>query len=119
MSETIIEGRDEKTGRFLPGNSGNGGRPKGSRNKLGEAFIADVFEEWQKSGADALKRMAQDDPTSFVRVVAGVLPKEIDASVTVTVEQFQRAETYLQAFRLARDFIGAEDKPLLIEAHDE
>jgi len=72
-----------------------------------------------KSGADALKRMAQDDPTSFVRVVAGVLPKEIDASVTVTVEQFQRAETYLQAFRLARDFIGAEDKPLLIEAHDE
>jgi hypothetical protein len=31
--------RDPKTGRFQPGNSGFGGRPKGSRNKLTEQFI--------------------------------------------------------------------------------
>jgi hypothetical protein len=37
--------QDEK-GRFLTGNSG-GGRPKGSRNQLGEAFVADLYADRQ------------------------------------------------------------------------
>ena len=37
--------QDEK-GRFVPGNNGGAGRPKGSRNLLGEAFIADLYEHW-------------------------------------------------------------------------
>jgi hypothetical protein len=36
--------QDEK-GRFVPGNSGNGGRPKGSRNRLGEAFVAGLYAD--------------------------------------------------------------------------
>jgi len=39
------------------------GRQKGSRNKLGEAFVADVYNKWQKDGADVLNRMARDDPS--------------------------------------------------------
>jgi hypothetical protein len=34
--------RDPDTGQFLVGHSGIGGRPKGSRNKLGEAFLLGV-----------------------------------------------------------------------------
>jgi hypothetical protein len=34
--------RDPKTGHFLRGHSGNGGRPRGARSKLGEAFIEDL-----------------------------------------------------------------------------
>ncbi len=42
-------------GRFLSGNSG-GGRPKGSRNQLGEAFIADLYADWQANGAETIAR---------------------------------------------------------------
>jgi hypothetical protein len=34
--------RDPDSGQFLSGHTGIGRRPKGSRNKLGEAFIADL-----------------------------------------------------------------------------
>jgi hypothetical protein len=37
--------QDEK-GRFVPGNNGGGGRPIGSRNQLGEAFIVDLYADW-------------------------------------------------------------------------
>src|SRR5918994_2132869 len=37
--------QDPTTGRFLPGNSGNGGRPKGSKAKYAEAFWADLQHE--------------------------------------------------------------------------
>lgn len=69
--------KDPETGRFLPDNNGGPGRPKGSRNKLGEAFIQDVYAKWQESGSDAITKMIEQDPGAFVRVVAGILPKEL------------------------------------------
>jgi hypothetical protein len=112
--------RDPDTGQFLLGHNGLGGRPKGSRNKLGEAFVADLCAEWSNSGADALKRLASEDPASFVRVVASVLPKEIDATLNVDFAAITEARTFVEAYRMARDFIGAEpqeeDNPLLIES---
>jgi hypothetical protein len=40
--------KDPNTGRFLPGNSGFGGRRKGSRNTLNEMFLRDLQEAWRK-----------------------------------------------------------------------
>jgi hypothetical protein len=67
--------KDEK-GRFLSGNSG-GGRPKGSRNKLGEAFIEALHDDFNEHGVKAIQDMRTDDPGGYVRVVAGLLPKEL------------------------------------------
>lgn len=69
--------RDGKTGRFLPGNSGFGGRPKGSRNKLGEAFTDALYADFQEHGISAIQTMRQDDPSGYCRVIAGLLPKEL------------------------------------------
>ncbi len=102
--------RDAENGRFVTGNIG-GGRPKGSRNKLGEQFIQDLYSEWQESGVSALKRVAADDPTAFVKLVAGVLPRELDASLNVTVEHIdlmREAKTFAEAFRLSQRLIGSE-----------
>jgi hypothetical protein len=100
-----LNGRDDTTGQFLTGNR-RGGRPLGSRNKLTERFLADLHEEWQQSGAKALKRVAETDPTAFVRTVAAILPRELDQTLTTTdVNLFIECRTFAQAFRMARDLI--------------
>jgi hypothetical protein len=67
----------QKPWLFKPGQSGNpAGRPKGSRNKLAEDFLADAYEQWQKDGSTALEAMAKDEPAKFCQMVANLLPKE-------------------------------------------
>lgn len=63
--------------RFKPGNPGPG-RPKGCRNKVGEAFLQDLYATWQRKGAAAIERLADEDPATFVRVTASILPKEMN-----------------------------------------
>ena len=45
--------RDPETGRYLTGNSG-GGRPKGSRNKLGEQFLEALTQDFTEHGQQAI-----------------------------------------------------------------
>jgi len=63
---------------FLPGRAKTGGRIKGSRNKISEAFLKDLAAEWEASGPDALNIMAKEEPGNFVKVVAALLPKEFE-----------------------------------------
>ena len=67
---------DPETGRFLTGNSG-GGRPKGSRNKLGEAFLEALAEDFAEHGPAAIVACREEKPTEYVKVIAGLLPKEL------------------------------------------
>jgi hypothetical protein len=73
--------KDPGNGRFLPGNNGGKGRPKGSRNRLGEAFIADMHEAWITAGPDVINRVIKEDPATFLRSVVAILPKEVDVNV--------------------------------------
>jgi hypothetical protein len=107
----------DKLGRFLPGRPGGPGRPVGSRNRLSAKFLSDLQKVWLKKGAAALDKVADHNPEILVRVVASILPKQLDAMLTMNVDIFAKARTRLEAYRMARDFIGAEDEePMLIEA---
>ncbi len=67
-------------GQFLTGSIGNpAGRPRGSRNKLGEAFIDALFRDFAEHGAEAIAEMRVTDPTGYVRTVASLLPREARA----------------------------------------
>lgn len=60
------------------GQSGNpAGRPKGSRNKLGEAFIQAMYEDWQKNGEAVIQQVRAEKPDQYLKVVASILPKEL------------------------------------------
>lgn len=68
--------QDPKTGRFLTGNSG-GGRPKGSRNRLGEQFLEALAQDFSENGQAAIVACREEKPTEYVKVIASLLPKEL------------------------------------------
>jgi hypothetical protein len=53
------------------------GRPKGSRNKLGEAFIAAIHDDFLLYGFKAIARVREEDPVAYVKVCAALLPREV------------------------------------------
>jgi Family of unknown function (DUF5681) len=66
-----------------PGQSGNpAGRPKGSKNKLAESFIADLFDDWQQRGPDVIKRVAEERPHEYLKIIAHLLPKDVNLKVS-------------------------------------
>ena len=76
-SKTDNTNGQQKPWLFKPGQSGNpAGRPKGSRNKLAEDFIADAYAHWQQRGSTALETMAKTEPAKFCQMMANLLPKE-------------------------------------------
>jgi hypothetical protein len=58
------------------------GRPKGSRSKLGEAFIEALHDDFSENGVEAIQKLRAADPGGYVRVVAGLLPKELKIETT-------------------------------------
>jgi hypothetical protein len=108
MSETEISaGRDQRSGRFLPGNTGFNGRPKGSRNKLGEAFLEDLRESWNEVGAIALKRAAEEDPVGYCKIIASLMPRDLNLNIAVDPTAF------IETFRSARSLLGNPEPPRL------
>ena len=72
--------QDPETGRFVTGNVG-GGRPKGSRNALGEAMISDLYHHWLECGAQAIQEVFETRPADYLKIVAMIISKAEDLSL--------------------------------------
>jgi hypothetical protein len=69
---------------WKPATSGNpAGRPRGSRNKLSDDFVAALCEDFQDHGSAAIAACRVEKPDVYVRVIAGLLPKDM----TIKVQQ--------------------------------
>lgn len=74
---------------WQPGQSGNpSGRPKGARNKLTESFLDALLADFTKAAAEdasmgalAIEKMRTEKPNEYAKMIAGLLAKEVDASV--------------------------------------
>jgi hypothetical protein len=67
---------------WKPGESGNPhGRPKGSRNKLGEAFIEAMHKDFQEHGVSVIEAVRVEKPDQYLKVIASILPKELNVKV--------------------------------------
>lgn len=109
----------EKTGKPLPPvehqfKAGNPGRPKGSRNKLGEQFIEDLYADWQAHGTETLVKVREEKPDQYLKVVASILPKDLNVNINhmddLTDDQLvQRIRSLDSAIRPFLDAQGASD----------
>lgn len=96
--------------KFKPGISPNPtGRPKGSRSKLGEAFLVDLQADFVEHGAEAIKKLRETDVAAYVRVVASVLPKEFDLKTKdplaeISDEELDATIQYLRARMIAEGY---------------
>ena len=83
ITQPANAGPNQEDGRaktwFKPGQSGNPkGKPKGSKHKLGEAFLADMLAAWEAKGKGAIDRVIEDRPHEFIKAVASILPKDVN-----------------------------------------
>lgn len=71
---------------------GNGGRPKGVKNKLSKAFLEDMFAAWEERGSEAIERTINEKPEVFLKTVASLVPKDINLHTERDVEKMTEAD---------------------------
>lgn len=79
---------------WKPGQSGNpAGRPKGARAKLGEAFLDVLLADFMKAaaqggqGMEAIKAMREEKPAEYAKMIASLLPKEIEGNINLGIAE--------------------------------
>ncbi len=80
MDGESVKPEQDGKGRFVTGNIG-GGRSKGSRNKLGEEFIAALYADFQSNGVAAIEKVRTDKPDAYLKVIASLLPAQLNINV--------------------------------------
>src|SRR5688572_16081804 len=88
-----------KSGAEWKGNKS--GRPKGSRNRLSEAFLSSLADDFEKHGTKVIETVRKDQPAVYLKVVASAVPQQHG------LDDKTRAgfSTFLQALK------GGEFKP--------
>jgi hypothetical protein len=104
-----------ENGKFKVGN-GYGGRPRGSRNKLGEQFLLDLQEVWTECGPEALKRIVEEKPHELVKVVASLLPRQLHVQMNQLAEYSDEQLELLRQMLERKTGLSRPNDPKLIEA---
>lgn len=65
--------------QFKAGMSGNpGGKPVGARNRITTKFLHALAEDFEEHGKKAIQATRDKDPAAYMKVCAGLLPKQIE-----------------------------------------
>jgi hypothetical protein len=86
------------------------GRPKGARNKLGEAFIQALHDDFEANGIAAVERVRSEKPDQYLKVIASLLPKDVNLNLTDNLGELSDDELLGQIRDLAQrlaPFLGS------------
>ena len=56
-----------------------------ARNELGDAFVRALLQDFSSHGAVAIAALRYKDPSAYLRVVASVIPKDLQVDVGVSL----------------------------------
>jgi hypothetical protein len=48
----------------------------GAKNRLSEDFLEALHADWQRNGAEAIARAREESALGYVKVIAGLVPRE-------------------------------------------
>ena len=66
---------------FEKGISKIGGRAKGVKNRLSHAFLTALAEDFEQHGVEAIRICRVERPNEYLRVIAHLMPKELEVTV--------------------------------------
>jgi hypothetical protein len=122
-------GQKQALTQFKPGVSGNpAGRPRGARSRLSENFLEGLHRAFEQHGQQAIQRVVERDPATFLKIVSNIIPKELismalNVSANVEFTDKDDARAFLKAYRLCQtESLPAPEGELVTEAwrhHDE
>ena len=98
---------------FKKGQSGNPqGRPRGKREKITSAFLEAVEADWRQHGIKALEEARKRDPGAYCRMVAALLPKELNATIeqSFTIQEVAISRTNVWLDEVLGDGPGGPSK---------
>jgi hypothetical protein len=119
MSNADVTAPKQRGTPFPPGVSGNpAGRPRGSRGKLSEDFLQDLHAAWNAHGIQALERCAMEEPSQFCKLIANLLPRDVNLNLTPDLD----VADFTTKFRNAVQLLGNDPprlrKPLRTIEHE-
>jgi hypothetical protein len=62
--------------KFNSDNAPTAGRPAGAKNRLSHAFLKALADDFEAHGIEALRICRAEQPATYIKVVAGLMPKE-------------------------------------------
>lgn len=96
---------------FAKGQSGNPkGKALGTRDSITQAFLKDLDAAWRKIGPQAIESAAEQQPALFLKVVASLLPRDVQISAA---DSFLEALREISAARKALTLSGSENSGVL------
>lgn len=96
---------------FQPGTSGNPkGRPVGTRSRLGAMFLTDILRDWEEHGVAAITAFRTERPHEYVKVVASLLPRELNVKVN-ELDEFSDEQITEQLSSLVAQLAAAGADP--------
>ena len=106
-----------KATQFQTGHSGGPGRPKGSKNKLAESYLQDLYEHYLEEGQAAIKRVCEERPDVYIQLIARLIPKDLDInhSGNVSVRVVNYADESKDEPESAINHLEDQSQPKLLQ----